>query len=414
MSRLTLLVPVLVPILIFTGCTPLDNQSMPKPDQAILDSVETSFSERNNRLGLELFHELYNNDENIMISPVSIAMALHMAYSGAAAQTGEAMANVLHISDIELETLNNNNLALLYLLKSADPKVRLEIANSLWAREGFPFNSDFLRNTKEYYLAKVSEMDFNDPKAVQIINNWVSDNTRGLIKEIVDGPIDPLTVMFLVNAVYFQGTWTKQFSKDATRDADFHITSGNPVKVPMMSQSGSYDYLETPDFQAVRLPYGEEGRLAMYIFLPDENLGLDRFLQDFTWESWQNYLSRFDYMPGSISLPRFTLEYEKSLVNSLKSLGMDIAFDSSRADFSAMVQEGTRDDLYISDVKHKTFIKVDEEGTEAAAVTSVEVRITSAPLEEFRLTVDRPFFYAIHDRETGAILFMGTVQNPAP
>lgn len=414
MSRLSLLAPLLVAVLIVTGCTPVDNLagSMPKLDQGILDSLERLVPEQNNRFGFKLFQELYNNDENIMISPVSIAMALHMAYNGAASETGKAMADVLQISGIDLETLNASNLALLYNLKTADPKVRLEIANSLWARESFTLEPGFLKRIEDYYQAQVAGLDFNNPEAAGIINKWVSDNTQGLIKEIVQAPIDPLTVMFLINAVYFKGTWTRQFNKNATRDGDFYPAFGSPIKVPMMNQNGSYEYLETRQFQAVRLPYGEEGRLAMYIFLPAENSDLDRFLQDLTWETWQNHLADFKRMPGTISLPRFTLEFENSLANALKALGMDIAFAPGLADFSLMTPANVLGDLFISDVKHKTFISVDEEGTEAAAVTSVEVMVTSAPMEDFRMVVNRPFFYAIHDRETGAILFMGTVQNP--
>lgn len=179
----------------------------------------------------------------------------------------------------------------------------------------------------------------------------------------------------------------------------------------MMYQSGRFDYYRGEGFQAIRLPYGEEERMAMYVFLPDEGVGLKAFHAGLTAEKWEGWLSRFTGGEGTILLPRFTLEYEKSLKEPLQALGMGPAFAPGEADFTGMVPGGSRDDLYISDVKHKSFIQVDEAGTEAAAVTSVEVQLTSMPLYDFQMEVNRPFFYAIHDGETGAVLFMGSVQE---
>jgi serine protease inhibitor len=414
MNKKRVLGGLLTLLLLLTGCggpafqTPL----MPKPDDSILNSFQASMAARNNDFGFQIYKELYDGDDNIMISPVSIAMALAMTYNGAEGETKEAMAKALQIQGIEMEKLNRNNLALLYFLKTADPQVTLNIANSIWMRQGFAFAPDFLSRVQDFYRAAAQELDFTDPKAADTMNNWVKENTQGLIEEIVEPPIDPLTVMFLINAVYFKGEWSEKFDKDMTSDQPFHLAPRESVMVPMMSQSGGYDYLSTPGFEALRLPYGKEKRMAMYLFLPDENSNLETFQKELSGENWANWLPLFAEKQGSILLPRFTLEYEETLNQALKALGMGIAFDPAGADFTAMVPEEGRDDLYISEVKHKTFIQVDEVGTEAAAVTSVEMRVTSAPMYDFYLEFNRPFFYAIHDSETGAILFMGAVLNP--
>lgn len=366
----------------------------------------------NNQFGFNLYNQLGNGSQNIMVSPISMAMALHMTYNGAVAGTKEDMAKALQITGIDLDALNQKNRDLLQRLKAADSKVKLEIANSLWLREDIAFNQDFLKRNKDYYSAGAYNLDFANPGAADTINNWVEENTKGLIKDIVDPPVDPMAIMFLINAVYFQGTWSEQFDKQATFEDTFYLASGGQAKAPMMNQSGIYDYYKAPDFQAIRLPYGEEKRMAMYVFLPDENSTLADFHKELNYANWENWLSRFEAKPGTIMLPRFSLEYSKSLKDALSALGMKTAFNPDGADFSGMVPADNNHDIYINDVKHKTFIEVDELGTEAAAVTSVEMRVKGMPMYDFNMKVDRPFFYAIHDSETGAILFMGSVTDP--
>lgn len=400
----------LVLALALTGCTAVPAPVMGKPDDSILKAFEKTTAGLNNRFGLELYTQLLEENENLLMSPVSVGLALAMAYNGADGETREAMAKVLQAQGIDLEELNKNNLALLYFLRTADEKVQLNIANSLWKRQGFSFAGEFVSRVQEFYLAAARELDFNDPKAADTINRWVKESTEGLIPEIVEDPIDPLTIMFLINAVYFQGEWTRKFEKELTSEQTFYTAAGGEVKVPMMYQSGRYDYYRNDYFQAVRLPYGQEGRMAMYVFLPHEDVGLQGFHAELT-EGLEGWLGKFTEGEGTILLPRFTLEYEKSLKEPLKALGMGRAFDPARAEFAKMVPEGSRDDIYISDVKHKAFIQVDEAGTEAAAVTSVEVRVTSMPMYDFQMEVNRPFFYVIHDRETETILFMGCVQD---
>jgi serpin B len=272
------------------------------------------------------------------------------------------------------------------------------------------FRPDFLERNRQFYGAQVTELDFNDPASAAVINDWVSQKTSGKIDRIID-QIDRDAILFLINAIYFKGKWTSEFKKEETKEDSFTLGDGRQKKHPMMSQSGKYDYLEGKNFQAVSLPYGNR-RLSMYIFLPAKATTLAEFQKSLTAENWEKWMEEFDQTPGDIAVPRFRIEYEIELNDALKAMGMGLAFDHDRANFSKMVQSDEQ--VAINRVKHKTFVEVNEEGTEAAAATSVEVTVTSVqvPRERFRMVVDRPFFCAIRDNETGAVLFMGAINDP--
>lgn len=366
----------------------------------------------NNNFGFQLFQELVPQDfgKNIFISPISIAQALTMTYNGAEKETKTAMAKTLNIEGLSLKEINENNQVLISRLKNADPKVTLNIANSLWAKLGVKFKSDFLKRNKNYFNAQITALNFADPKATKIINDWVKKKTNNKIPQIVD-KIDPVyTMLYLINAVYFKSNWSMKFDKKQTQDRPFTLIDGTKKQIPMMYQKGNYRYLKTDKFQAIRLPYGK-GDISMYIFLPDTNFQLSELLKNLNLKNWQEWISQFYPMDGTIILPRFQLEYEKSLNSALKNLKMEIAFTAGKADFSGMAQMPL--DLYINEVKHKTFVEVNEEGTEAAAATAVEIRTTSIrEPQEFMMIVDRPFFCAICDNKTGSILFMGAITDP--
>ncbi|MBD1870760.1 serpin family protein [Cyanobacteria bacterium FACHB-471] len=365
----------------------------------------------NTRFGFKLFSQiLEQNGEptNLMVSPTSVAIALTMTYNGASGTTQQAMADALELEGMSLEEINQANAALELALENADPEVQLAIANSLWSREDTSFNPDFLQRNRDFYSAEVASLDFTNPSAIATINNWVSRNTQEKITEIIR-EINPNAVLFLINATYFKGNWTTPFNAELTSDRSFTLLDGSQKQHPTMSQRGFYAYLETDQFQAVSLPYGESERLSMYVFLPRESSSLTAFQQNLTAENWETWMSQFSREEGAITLPRFKLEYETQLNEALQTLGMAVAFDAEQADFSGMSDES----LSISRVKHKTFIEVNEEGTEAAAVTSVEMQLTSAPANSpFQMEVDRPFFYAIRDNQTETVLFMGTVVEP--
>jgi serpin B len=367
--------------------------------------VDARLVAANTKFGFNLFNTLSKQqpNKNIFISPTSVALALSMAYNGVSGETKQEMTKVLEFTGMTPQEINAANQALQNSFQKVDPNVQVLIANSLWAQQGFSFKPEFLQTNQEYYQANVTELDFINPQALTIINNWVSQKTQGKIEKIVD-KISPGDVLFLINAIYFKGNWQTPFDKSQTANKTFSLTDGSSKQHPMMSQEGIYGFYETDIFQAVSLPYGKEGALAMYIFLPNSNSNLATFLQQLTPENWNQWMEEFSGEPGIIEIPRFKIEYKVELKSTLKALGMAGIFDISKADFSAM----TDDNVVVDSVKHKTFVEVNEEGTEAAAVTSVEL-IRSLP---FQMNVNRPFFCAIRDNTTGTILFMGTIVDP--
>lgn len=403
---------ICVVLLVASGCASGGSDSAQNSKPAFrTEDIDDRLLEANRRFAFELYDAVLRgeDDDNVFISPLSVAMALSMTYNGAEAETQKAMAKALQVKDLSIEEVNQSNAALKDVIEHADPDVELNIANSLWGREGTPFKDDFLAQNEQFYDAHITALDFDDPKAAKTINKWVHEQTNGKIEEIVDANIHPLTILFLINAIYFKGEWQTPFDEALTREEDFHLMDGSAKSVPMMSQSGDFAYLEGPDFQAVQLPYGNE-RLGMTVFLPDRNTSLDEFQQQLNADNWQAWMDQFETVEGSVMLPRFELEYETQLNDALKDLGMGVAFQESRANFSRMVD--IPPNAFIKEVKHKSFIEVNEEGTEAAAATSVEVRLESAPLDSFNMRVDRPFFFVIQDYETGVLLFMGSVTSP--
>ena len=347
---------------------------------------------------------------NLFISPTSVMLALSMTYNGAEGETRRAMANTLGFGDMSLEEVNRAAADLISALASTDPKVQIKIANSIWTRKGLSPKPAFLQRTKENYAAEVASLDFASPTAAATINSWVSKNTEGRIKKIID-EIDSDKIMFLINAIYFKGEWEVAFQKEKTKDDVFRLADGNQKKLPMMFRSGKYLYQKGKDFQAVVLPYGT-GKVSMYVFLPDENTSLEQFEKNITHENWETWMTRFGSAPGDLTLPRFKVEYAAELNDMLKALGMAEAFDGARADFSGIAEVSGGNRIYISEVKHKAFAEVNEEGTVAAAVTSVGMTLTSLPPQNFVMKVDRPFFFAIRDNATGNVMFMGSVVNP--
>ena len=391
-------------LLCLFGCSEIDYTRNIIGDvlETIDDPDVSSVASANTRFGFKLLQDLRERDSgaNIFISPLSISIALTMTYNGAVGETEHAMAEVLEIEGLDRDAVNHSNAALRNSLENPDPKVEISIANSIWSRQDVEFNADFLERNRVFFGAEIASLDFNAPQATETINEWVNTNTNGKIEKIVDR-ISPQTLLFLINAIYFKGNWQDEFDKSQTRPGIFHLSDGNEKRVEMMRREGEYPYFRGENFEATSLPYGD-GRLGMYIFLPNRDSNLNKFLGNLNAGNWGDWISQFQDRRHDMMLPRFKLEYEVSLNDTLEALGMGIAFGSG-ADFSGMGPS-----LFISEVKHKTFVEVNEEGTEAAAVTAV-VGVKSVP-SVFR--VDRPFFFAIYDTETEIILFMGTVTEP--
>lgn len=378
---------------------------------APVEEVDDRLVKANNDFGFNLFREITNNEPggNVFISPSSVLTALAMTYNGAEEETRAAMETTLLLLGMSGDEVNTAFADLLTILENPDPKVELAVANSLWAREGVDFNEDFLQRNRDYFGAEIAELDFSDINAAEEVNEWVKEQTRNKIEEIVDGPIAQETILFLINAIYFKGEWSEPFDPELTREIPFNLPDGGQKDHPVMFRNDDFRYLENDLFQAVSLPYGKNERVSMYIFLPAEGVALKELYGEMNAVTWNNWLNSFKTMEGEVGLPRFSFDYETSLNEILKTLGMGIAFDGDAADFSGMRPIPPR--LYISEVKHKTFVEVNEEGTEAAAVTSVDVGVTAMP-ETFSMVVNRPFFFTITDDMTGTILFMGAVNEP--
>jgi serine protease inhibitor len=373
--------------------------------------IDMKIAAANNQFGFDLFNQLklQDKDKNLFFSPLSVAFALTMTYNGAAGVTKEEMQRALKLSGMSTAEINEASAALMKSLKSSDPKIELAIANSLWARKGVQFREDFLARNRQFFNAEIATLDFADPQTLTTINNWVSKNTQGKIPTIID-EIDGQMVMYLINAIYFKGLWSKKFDKTLTKNEPFYLASGSPKQVPMMSQAGDYRYYRGDKFQAVSLPYGKGGT-GLYLFLPDKGSSLGDLLNSFSHDKYEQWMKSFRSNPGDVKIPRFKMEYESSLNKMLVALGMGTAFDESKADFTGMREKR---DVYISEVKHKAIVDINEEGTEAAAATSVGIRTTSMrpPQERFTFIADHPFLMIIRDESTGAILFMGTLIDP--
>jgi serine protease inhibitor len=377
-----------------------------------VNSAATKVASANSKFGLKLYSQLHQKSEskNIFFSPSSVSWCLSMLFNGAGGNTKQEMAQALQISRLSLQELNSAYGEWRNTWVKPDPKVEIDIANSIWSRRGLAFKPEFLQTNKNFYSAEVSELDFNDPKSLSTINSWVKNKTRGKIEKIID-QISADSVLFLINAIYFKGKWTTEFDPAKTKEENFLASQGKQEKVKMMRQRGDYQYQEQPEFQSVSLPYGD-GRLSMLVFLPAKDSSLSKFHEILTDANWEKWMTQYEKSEGTIGLPRFRIEYETNLNDSLKALGMRQAFDPGQADFEAMITSSQR--AYLSQVKHKAFVEVNEEGTEAAAATSGEIRIVSMPLpgKTFQMIVDRPFFFAIRDSSTGAVLFLGSVNDP--
>lgn len=380
----------------FTGCVALAQAHSPYTDFA-----------------LNLFAQLYEGrEENILLSPWSVALALGMTANGACGVTQMSMLQTLGFPAASVTALNEKNRELiesLQDLEKEDPGVEIRITHALFAKESIPLKKSFLRTAQDYYDVHPEFIDFTNPSAVETINRWVRKKTEGKIEGILEH-LDPDAILVLLNAVFFQGAWSVPFDEQDTRSIPFHFPGGVTREHPTMFQSGWYQYLATDDFQAVRLPYGEKGRLKMYLFLPRPEFPLSSFLAQLTSENWRNWMRGFARKKGRIGVPRFTLSYGTvDLKKVLSRMGMEVVF-SPRADFGNLTDEPA----FIKNVFHRTMLKVNEKGTEAAATTAVVVAkgMSQEPEETFEMIIDRPFFLAIVEEDSGLILFMGAVFSP--
>jgi serpin B len=371
-----------------------------------LSAAETAIIDAVNTFAFDLVREATRGlpvDSNAFLSPLSASMALGMALNGANGETYAGMHTALRLQGMSEADINQGYHDLITLLSQLDSRTEMRIANSMWGHSGFAMEPAFIDNAKTFFDAEVQTLDFADPAAVSTINDWVSTKTNGKIPQLLD-QIESDEVLFLINAIYFKGSWRDAFERQDTREEPFHSADGRDRTASLMNQTDTLRYQETNDYQAVELLYGN-GAFAMTVLLPQPGRTSADVLAGLNPSSWGELASHFVDVDLHLTLPRFRLEYGRRLNDDLAALGMDIAFDPGRADFYR-IADVRPERLYLTRVDQRTFVDVNEEGTEAAAATNVGVGLTSAPPT---MRVDRPFVFVIHERLSGTVLFLGVM-----
>ncbi|MBN1213111.1 MAG: serpin family protein [candidate division Zixibacteria bacterium] len=369
-------------------------------------------AEADNAFGFRLFNELIQKEKpvtNVVVSPLSAATVVTMTAGGAAGETRDAVMKVLGVEEMNMEQVGRTAGGLLSFLESTDDAAVFKSFQSVWVGRNFKPSASFRDFNRNHFGAEVAALDFSDPAAPKYINDWVTKKTEGLVKDILD-IVPPDAVLYLVNAVYFKGVWTYPFKADGTTEAPFILSNGDTVTCTMMSSpmlKVPYFYEEKLGFFAVELPYGD-GRFAMTVVLPDKNRDLTEIITALNAEKWRDLTARMNIDNVLLKLPKFKLESGSLLNDALKNMGMGIAFDAGRADFSGMQDNNARS-LWISRVLHKAVIEIDEAGTEAGAGTAVEIK-KGPPVPQ--LTADRPFLFAVREISSGTILFLARVADP--
>lgn len=387
---------------VLVGALSLPSLARPGGDQTNLTAANTAF-------GFDLFRQVFQGQDstNIFISPFSVSTVLQMIDNGAAGMTRQEMEHTLHTDVLSAGSVNPANNSLRRSLDS-QTNVVLELANAIWYDRGITLKPAFVAVNREFFDAELGSVDFASPQSSRTINDWAAEKTHGKITDIVQWPFQAATRLVLANAIYFKGKWEIPFDKKDTKLDVFHLTSGAEKQVPMMWRRGQFEYQSGDGFQAVQLPYAGR-RLCMDVFLPDTNSNLSELLARFSTALERNKMrTGFLEREGTFALPRFKIQFDVKLNNALESLGMKRAFHGG--DFSAMSDAP----LEISEVKQKSYIDVDEEGTEAAAVTVGIMRETAMqrPMKPFEMIADRPFFFIIEDTRTRSVLFMGVLCEP--
>jgi serpin B len=386
-----------------------------KPQEGTTMDV-SKIVEGSNEFALELYQQLRSEEGNLFFSPSSISTALAMTYAGAAGNTEAEMAKTLHFQ-IPKDELHDGMRALQAFWTTPDKQkgIRLNLANRLWGHEDFEFLPEFLTVTREKYAAELARLNFAQTEAArQTINGWVAKQTEEKITDLIPaGVLSADTKLVLTNAVYFHGIWSDPFKKERTKEEDFHLTTTDTIKVPMMHRWAEFRYGAVDDLQILELPYGD-GSLSMFALLPKDISGLEDLEAKLTFQNLQRWMTSVEHEDEvKVYLPKFKTTSQFEMADTLKAMGMALAFEANAADFSGMT--GGRD-LFISEVIHEAFVDVNEEGTEAAAATGIVTAPTSAPIEEPKeppvFRADHPFVFMIRDNRHGGILFLGRITNP--
>jgi serine protease inhibitor len=406
-------ITLLSSLVMIASCEKTDTDDQPgDPVIIFTEEYQKQVIDSANRFAFDLFKPVIadaKGTENIMISPFSITSALSMTLNGADGETFEAMRKALRLEDKTLQQINETYLKLMTEMVPVDQRVILEIANSVWVEKRLTVKEPFMTALETWYKAEARDIDVTDPDAVDIVNAWIAEKTHDKITDMLDY-LHPDLNMLLINAIYFNGKWRYRFDEDDTSDEPFYVTPTSPKNVPMMHQTENLKAAKPDDVTIVEIPYGQ-GNYTMVVVLPDENVTTGEVADALTPELWYNWM---DILAGStreveLSMPRFKYKYKRLLNDDLIELRMGIAFTPS-ADFSNISDQG----LWISRVLHEAFIETNEEGTEAAAATIVEmIRSTSEIMPStVVINIDHPFLYFIRETSTGTIVFMGGVGDP--
>lgn len=397
---------------ILAACQNDENPSKPEPKprkDISLTRVEQSLLDANTDFAFRFFSQVCNTEDekpNVFVSPLSASLCLSMITNGASGNTLTEMQDVLGFpaSSFSLDDLNNYNQKLTTALLDLDNTTQLGIANSIWVKQGFKVYDSFVNVNKQMYDAQVQELDFTSSTAKDVINRWCAEQTNDCIKEVIK-VIPENARMYLLNALYFKGIWASQFEKSATQQENFTNSDGTQQKVNMMNQTEMFNYTQNSTFSIAELPYGNEA-FSMAILLPSGGKTLNESLSELTSENWKEWNSNMAGKQLQVKLPRFKVEYDKTLIDDMIAMGVKDAFDGNKADFSKM----SAAELYVGVLQQFTYINVDEEGTEAAAVTVGGMLDSAVGLPvTIPFYVDSPFAFMIKEKSTGAILFMGKV-----
>lgn len=397
---------------IFLNARSCDKTSLnpPKSEDLVFSNEEQQLIERNNLFTLDLFKESLSNmrlGDNILLSPLSVNMAVSMTNNGAVGVTQRSISEALRTKDFSSQQLNAYYHKLLETLPKLDSKTTLEISNSIWYRQGFEILPTFSKINGDYFRATVEGLDFTNGKSLDRINSWVKAQTNGRISTIVD-EIPSDMMLYLINAIYFKGSWNEAFDVNKTHKSVFVKSDGTSLQTDFMNIESSFNTFRNSGFMGVELPYHDE-KFSMKALMPtNDNSTMDLVNLLKEPQGLKALFSGGSKSKVNLFFPKFKFSYGETLNDELESLGMGIAF-TNKADFTAINPSGS---LLISEVKHKSFIEVNEEGTEAAAVTSVGVALTSMPIVE-EIRFDRPFVFLIQENKSGLILFVGLVNDPA-
>ena len=395
--------------LLFTACN--NNTDIPEVSNLVPNEKSAKIIAADNQFGFEIFQKVnasLKEPKNTMISPMSISLALAMVYNGTSGDTRAQMEKMLHKSGLTPDDINQSYKDLVGGLTSHDPRVELSISNAIFYRNTFTVKNDFITTNQNYYQAEVLGLDFTKTsETLNTVNGWVKTKTKGKIDKIIS-QVNPEDIMYLLNAIYFNGEWQYRFDPKVTTEMPFTKEDQTVVQAPTMTLENQFKYYSNQTFQMLEMPYGS-GKYSMIIFLPNTGKNTNDIISELNPENVNNWISKLAEQKKKVFLPKFEFKFDDSLIDELTALGMTDAFNQAKANLTGISEDSK---LFISAVTHKTYIKVDERGTEAAAVTGITVGLTSVGPDSNTFRVDHPFVFAIREKDTQAILFIGKVLNP--